>query len=73
MVTGCTDGIGKEYAKELAKRGINIVLVSRSEEKLKATAKEIGTFNNFSIKFAKRAISNIIHKLFKMQLFQQCI
>ncbi|KAK4879491.1 hypothetical protein RN001_007637 [Aquatica leii] len=41
LVTGATDGIGKAYAKELAGRGVNIVLVSRSETKLKATAQEI--------------------------------
>ncbi|XP_004928860.2 very-long-chain 3-oxoacyl-CoA reductase [Bombyx mori] len=41
LVTGCTDGIGKEYAKELAARGCDIVLVSRSLDKLKATAEEI--------------------------------
>ena len=42
VVTGCTDGIGKAYAQELARRGLNIVLVSRSAEKLKNTAEEIG-------------------------------
>eukprot|EP00111_Clytia_hemisphaerica_P024838 TCONS_00073228-protein len=42
VVTGATDGIGKAIAKQLAKRGINLVLISRSEEKLKATAQEIG-------------------------------
>ncbi|CAG9814017.1 unnamed protein product [Phaedon cochleariae] len=41
LITGSTDGIGKAYAFELAKRGINIVLVSRNEERLKNTAKEI--------------------------------
>ncbi|XP_022115108.1 very-long-chain 3-oxoacyl-CoA reductase [Pieris rapae] len=41
LVTGSTDGIGKEYAKELAARGCDIVLVSRSLDKLKATATEI--------------------------------
>jgi len=41
VVTGATDGIGKAYAKELAKRGMNVFLISRSEEKLKATADEI--------------------------------
>ncbi len=29
LVTGSTDGIGKAYAMALAKRGLNIVLVSR--------------------------------------------
>jgi len=42
VVTGSTDGIGKEYAKELAKRGLNIVLISRTIEKLNKTATEIG-------------------------------
>uniref|UniRef100_A0A1A9UVE8 Inactive hydroxysteroid dehydrogenase-like protein 1 n=1 Tax=Glossina austeni TaxID=7395 RepID=A0A1A9UVE8_GLOAU len=41
VITGATDGIGRGYAKELAKRGLNIVLISRSEEKLIATASEI--------------------------------
>lgn len=42
VITGSTDGIGKEYAKELAKRGINIVLISRTESKLVEVANEIG-------------------------------
>lgn len=42
VITGATDGIGRGYAKELAKRGLNIVLISRSKEKLIATANEIG-------------------------------
>lgn len=41
VVTGCTDGIGKAYAEKLAKLGLNMVLVSRTEEKLKNQAKEI--------------------------------
>lgn len=41
LVTGCTDGLGKAYSLELAKRGLNIVLVSRNEKKLKDTAQEI--------------------------------
>ncbi|XP_072905091.1 very-long-chain 3-oxoacyl-CoA reductase-B-like isoform X2 [Hemitrygon akajei] len=41
VVTGATNGIGKAYAHELARRGLNIVLISRSLEKLKTTAEEI--------------------------------
>ncbi|XP_007885841.1 very-long-chain 3-oxoacyl-CoA reductase-A [Callorhinchus milii] len=41
VVTGATDGIGKAYAKELAKRGMNIVLISRSQEKLDQVASDI--------------------------------
>lgn len=41
VVTGGTDGIGKQYARQLAKRGLNIILISRDMEKLRATAQEL--------------------------------
>lgn len=41
VVTGATDGIGKSYAKELAKMGFNVVLISRTLEKLQNVAAEI--------------------------------
>ena len=41
IVTGATDGIGKAYAKALAKKGMSIVLISRTEAKLKAVKEEI--------------------------------
>ncbi|XP_075151242.1 hydroxysteroid dehydrogenase-like protein 1 isoform X1 [Haematobia irritans] len=40
-ITGSTDGIGKAYARQLARKGFNIVLIARNEEKLKTVAKEI--------------------------------
>ncbi|GFG37418.1 hypothetical protein Cfor_05164, partial [Coptotermes formosanus] len=40
-VTGSTDGIGKAYALELASRGVNIVLISRTQRKLDEVAAEI--------------------------------
>ncbi|XP_058456495.1 very-long-chain 3-oxoacyl-CoA reductase [Malaya genurostris] len=43
LVTGATDGIGKAYAKALAKKGLNVVLVSRTLSKLEDVAKEIET------------------------------
>lgn len=41
VVTGATDGIGKAYASALAKKGLKIVLVSRSTSKLDAAAQEL--------------------------------
>lgn len=34
LVTGCTDGIGWEFVQSLAKRNFNVILVSRSPDKL---------------------------------------
>lgn len=42
VVTGSTDGIGKEYCHELARKGINIVLIARNKEKLVNVANELG-------------------------------
>jgi len=41
VVTGSTDGIGKELAKQLAKKGFNIVLVGRTPAKLTAAKQEV--------------------------------
>ena len=41
VVTGASDGIGKEYALQLARKGFNIVLVSRTASKLDALASQI--------------------------------
>ena len=34
VITGGSDGIGKAYALELAKRGLNILVIARTEKKL---------------------------------------
>lgn len=41
LVTGATDGLGKAYAKALANKGLDVILVSRSIERLKEAASEI--------------------------------
>lgn len=43
VVTGASDGIGKEFSIQLAKKGLNVVLVSRTESKLVALAEEISS------------------------------
>ncbi|XP_060806674.1 very-long-chain 3-oxoacyl-CoA reductase [Amyelois transitella] len=48
MITGSTDGIGKEYARQIAAKGCNVILVSRTLDKLKAVAEEIE--NEFKVK-----------------------
>ncbi|KAG5306972.1 HSDL1 protein, partial [Acromyrmex insinuator] len=46
VVTGSTDGIGKAYAKELAARNMNLILISRNLEKLNRTKDEMLLINS---------------------------
>mmetsp|Transcript_7518 Transcript_7518/g.9067 ORF Transcript_7518/g.9067 Transcript_7518/m.9067 type:complete len:262 (+) Transcript_7518:197-982(+) len=41
VITGATDGIGKAMSFEFAKKGMNILLISRTQSKLDLVAKEI--------------------------------
>ncbi|XP_022775617.1 very-long-chain 3-oxoacyl-CoA reductase-like protein At1g24470 [Durio zibethinus] len=41
LVTGATDGIGKAFACQLARQGLNLILVSRNSNKLKTVSTEI--------------------------------
>lgn len=41
LITGATDGIGKESAIEMAKNGYNLILIGRSKEKGKKVTEEI--------------------------------
>ncbi|XP_060768063.1 very-long-chain 3-oxoacyl-CoA reductase-B [Neoarius graeffei] len=50
VVTGATDGIGKAYAEELARRGFAIVLISRTQEKLDDVSKAIASKYNVETK-----------------------
>ena len=41
IVTGASDGIGLAYAKELARKGMKVMLISRTEAKLQAAVETI--------------------------------
>ena len=41
LVAGASEGIGEAFARELARRGLNLVLVARRSEPLEAAAREI--------------------------------
>lgn len=41
VITGASDGIGKEFSIQLAKRGFNIALIAKNDEKLTNVEREI--------------------------------
>ena len=43
LITGASSGIGRDMAKILSKKGYDLVLVARDEEKLQEVKKEIET------------------------------
>ena len=45
LITGASSGIGRESAIEFAKSGANVILVSRTKEKLEQVADELKKFN----------------------------
>ena len=56
LITGASSGIGRDIAKELAKRGYDIVIVARSEDKLNELKNEI---NNVQVESIPMDISNL--------------
>lgn len=50
VITGSSDGIGKQYALNLAREGMNLVLISRTKSKLEKVAQEIQGECNVEVK-----------------------
>jgi len=50
LITGASSGIGAIYADRLAKRGYDVIVVARNEERLKAIAKRVSDESGRSIK-----------------------
>jgi len=58
VVTGATDGIGLAMSHELARKGLNIVLISRSQDKLNQAAAEITEKSKVQVKTLSVDFSN---------------
>lgn len=41
LITGASNGLGKDFAKELSKQGYDLVLVARSKDKLDKLSSEL--------------------------------
>ncbi|XP_061756446.1 17-beta-hydroxysteroid dehydrogenase type 3 isoform X2 [Nerophis ophidion] len=50
VVTGASEGIGREYAFALAEQGMNVVIMSRTKATLEQLAKEIGEATSRTVK-----------------------
>src|SRR5688572_7505971 len=51
LITGASSGIGAAFARKLAARGRNVLLVSRSEEKLIALCNELGRLTSIRAQY----------------------
>ncbi len=58
LITGASSGIGLELAKEFAKDNINLVLVARSENKLKEVAAELESTYKIKVYILAKNLSN---------------
>lgn len=59
IVTGASEGIGKAFAEQLAKRKLNILLISLPEDKLEIAAEEIAKKYNVLTKTFAGDFSNV--------------
>ncbi|XP_047313990.1 very-long-chain 3-oxoacyl-CoA reductase 1 [Impatiens glandulifera] len=57
LVTGSTDGIGKAYSFQLARKGLNLILVGRNPDKLKDVSESI------QAKYRKTQIKTVVFDL----------
>lgn len=68
LITGASSGIGRAMALNFAKRGYNLILVARREERLVELKKEIAQFSNVRVKTICKDVSKVeecidLHKM----------
>lgn len=57
LITGASGGIGLDFAKKFAENNYNLVLVARSESKLKDIAKELENKHKINVKILAKDLS----------------
>ncbi|WP_265589646.1 SDR family NAD(P)-dependent oxidoreductase [Enterobacter sp. C6] len=75
LVTGASSGIGRDFARQLAARGVALILIARSEPKLQALAAELVRKHGVSITIIVQdlvkpeAIPHIVERLETLRRF----
>ncbi|KAF7636336.1 hypothetical protein Mgra_00004322 [Meloidogyne graminicola] len=64
LITGGTDGIGREYVNELAKRNFNIVIISRTKSRLDKVASEELRSEQFPFDFTNPKVEDYEKNIF---------
>lgn len=49
LITGASSGIGAEFARQLAQRGMNLILAARREDRLQILAEELSGAHNIQV------------------------
>ena len=57
LITGASSGIGEEFARQLAARGENLLLVARSEDKLAALCDELTSAHKINAQYAAQDLT----------------
>ena len=57
LITGASSGIGEVFARKLAARGRNVLLVARSEDKLSTLCNELGRSNSIRAQYVAMDLS----------------
>lgn len=68
IITGGTDGIGKAFAEELARDGLNIFIISRNPNKLYSVAQELEKSFNVQTKTFAADFTKVILWLHSLYL-----
>ncbi|MCB0855369.1 MAG: SDR family NAD(P)-dependent oxidoreductase, partial [Bacteroidetes bacterium] len=50
IVTGASSGIGVEFARQLAAKGLNLILIARRKDRLDALAEELSGKHQITVK-----------------------
>ena len=67
LITGASAGLGQEFARQLAAKGMNLVLVARRREPMEALAAELAESHGVEVSVLEADLSDPAtpHRLFE--------